>query len=603
MKKFILVISILVSGVIFAQQTVLDTLTISANVTLQDPSNLYKIKELRNTEDISKTLEGESNFQSYSDNGNFKGYSYFRIRGMSQSKMAVEFDGIPLLDAEDNGLYLSNFGAMLNQVKDISVEKGTTISGLSSSYAGRINLIPDFEKEFVSLNFGSFNNKDINFAKKIGNFKIGGSLSYTDGYRDESNNKSSSIFLMYKLGNLEFNTIVGNQKNKLSWLGSLESDIQGNRRHNQSKDELDNFTQTLSYLKYSIGNFTIQPYYSYLRGGYDFNLSTFLYTEGSEIYRYELEHNRYGAKLSYAFNLGKLKNTLEVNGSLFDRKHWADWYSNKGFKNEVSTTLKSEYKIGKLKTFLILQDRYTTFDYKGDTDFNKMEWNFINVKAGLGIKSTYYTFGKVTREPTRTDLFGGEENLIEVLGINPETVYSHELGFKSNNIKINSYYSKFKNEIALNGNIGSNSLPLSSNLSKSERYGLEYDLKIHKVFDFRLYGDFSKSKIDKVTSHIMSPENSFNLSVSKEVFKVKGSLEYKYQSEAYINTENTFKVPELHNLNLKLSKEFQEFKVYLNVRNLTNFKGYVYGNMNINNDPVYFVNPSMNFLAGIEWRL
>lgn len=605
MKKLLTGVLLMVIITINAQDKVtLDTLIITSRVTLKDPSNIRVIKDLKTNTDLSETLIYEPNITTISDNGNYKGYSYFRIRGMNQNKISIEYDGLPLLDAEDNGLYLSNFGALLNYSRNITVERGATISGLSSSYAGRINIEPDFYREYVSINIGSWNNRDINFSKKLGNLKVGLSLSNTEGYRNDSSNKNFSSSIMYRTGNWEFNTIAGSQSNNLAWLGSLESDILSDRRHNQSRNETDRFTQTLSYIKYSTKNLIIQPYYSFLRGGYDFNLSTFLYLNApDQISRYELKHNRFGIKAAYKFKLGKVKNTFETNGSIFNRRHWGEGYRNRGFKNELSTSLKNQYTFKGIDIFSILQFRNATFDYKGDKPFEKISWSFLNWKAGIGYKNYYYNFGKIGREPTRTDLFFGEENFTNLNDVGPETSFSHELGYKTRRFSINGYYTSFDNEIALNGLIGSNSLPLRSSVDESTRYGIEYLLNIKTFVDLNINGSFNRNKINDDTDHVLSPETTFNIEAYKKIWGFNASLRYSYISEVFINTENTFTLPERNDFSITLNKTISNVKVNLRVNNIFNANYFTSGNINPNGDAVYFVNPETNFLLGVTCNL
>ena len=42
---------------------------------------------------------------AYSDTGNEFGYSYFRMRGLDQTRINVTIDGMPLNEGEDMGVY------------------------------------------------------------------------------------------------------------------------------------------------------------------------------------------------------------------------------------------------------------------------------------------------------------------------------------------------------------------------------------------------------------------------------------------------------------------------------------------------------------------
>ncbi len=71
-----------------------------------------------------------------------------------------------------------------------------------------------------------------------------------------------------------------------------------------------------------------------------------------------------------------------------------------------------------------------------------MQWHFINPKFGLSVdvkpnSIIYYSIGGTGREPTRNDMFGGNDDLLAdssgnaIISIKtPEYVLNHEIGFR-----------------------------------------------------------------------------------------------------------------------------------------------------------------------------
>ena len=62
--------------------------------------------DLLNTgQEPSIILSYTPSINSYSDAGNYQGYSYFRLRGIDQTRVNMTLDGIPLNEPEDQGAW------------------------------------------------------------------------------------------------------------------------------------------------------------------------------------------------------------------------------------------------------------------------------------------------------------------------------------------------------------------------------------------------------------------------------------------------------------------------------------------------------------------
>jgi iron complex outermembrane receptor protein len=107
--------------------------------------------------------------------------------------------------------------------------------------------------------------------------------------------------------------------------------------------------------------------------------------------------------------------------------------------------------------------------------------------------SVYASLGRTTREPTRSDLFTGEDNpsiVYDLRAVKPERVVDSEAGVEYTahglHAQANVYAMEFRNEIALTGELSEIGLPLRRNVDRSHRRGLELDLRYEPSKTLRL---------------------------------------------------------------------------------------------------------------------
>src|SRR4051812_5445368 len=130
-------------------------------VTYQNISG--KTLDAKNTgQEPSFLLSETPSVTVYSDAGNSQGYSYYRLRGMDQTRVNTTLDGMPLNEPEDQGAYFSNYPDLLNSISRIQLQRGagTTKNG-TSSYAGSVQLfspdLSDSAKTTFGAGYGSYN--------------------------------------------------------------------------------------------------------------------------------------------------------------------------------------------------------------------------------------------------------------------------------------------------------------------------------------------------------------------------------------------------------------------------------------------------------------
>jgi iron complex outermembrane receptor protein len=317
-----------------------------------------------------------------------------------------------------------------------------------------------------------------------------------------------------------------------------------------------------------------------------------------------------------------------LNGFTYSRKHIGSndsvikLYTNTGYRNEISGYLKTNYNFyKKLSLYGEVQYRYTDFKYKGDVNLKYLYWDFINYNIGLnynlGKSVFYYNIGKTNREPTRNDLFKGEDNLLlDSLGnpncsyIDPETSLNQELGFRTKgknvNLDFNFFYMSFKNEIVLNGQYGSTGLSLHDNVSSSTRRGFElnFQCKLDNGFNFSAniaYNDARITHGNVVITPVLTPKWIDNVEVYYKHKWFFVALNYRYQDYSYISFSNKYKIDSFYTLNSKIGLFWKTIELNCYINNITNQKYFTSGI--IGNIPLYFVGPPTNIYVNLKVKI
>lgn len=584
----------------------------------------------------------------YSDAGSTQGYSYFRMRGIDQTRINISLDGVPLNEPEDQGAYFSNYPDLINSVSRLQIQRGvgTSKNGVAS-YGGSVQLFSPnlYDPAYTTLGFGygSFNSyrafAEFNSGRQNNKaFYARASQLYADGYKHHSSNLSQSAFLsgelIYDKAIFKMNVLAGHQQNELAWLGVPEALIQQDRRTNADENEHDNFTQCLVQLQgawHPNNSSSLQSsvYYTYLNGNYDFNLNSYLGVPGTgELYNYAFRSNLVGMFSNYTFSKGGLNWTTGVQGNVYQRRHTGSektlgkLYVNTGYKQEFGAFSKIDYTINRLTLFADVQARYATFNYRGDVPLDKLYWHFLNPKAGITWQVNnhmvaYYSIGKTGREPTRNDLFGGNDNLItDSLGQplvsikNPERVVDHELGFRYKYGKVswnlNFYYMDFKNEIVLDGKFGPNGLALTSDVERSYRTGAEvtFAYQVNSNFSLINNSSFNYSRITEqkqVIAPILTPPVIINQEVVYTRKKFLISLSARFQGQSFIDYANTAKINAYAILNSRMQFNMGKFELGVFINNITNTKYFNNGYVDFDASKKYFVQSPANFYTSVKY--
>jgi iron complex outermembrane recepter protein len=585
---------------------------------------------------------------AYSDAGNTQGYSYFRMRGIDQTRINMSLDGVPLNEPEDQGAYFSNYPDLLNSVSRLQIQRGvgTTKNGVAN-YAGSVQLyspnLYDSTQAAVGFGYGSFQSlrafaeANTTFKDKYGLY-VRGSEVYSNGYKFSSANHSQSMFLSGgrrgKKSILKLNLLAGHQQNELAWLGVADSLIAVEPRTNANADEDDEFLQCLGQLQHQtqLNNASAlhsSVYYTFLNGNYDFNLNNFLGLPSTqEMYNYAFRSHLAGFFSNYTYTKLRFSWTSGVHGNRYQRRHigsertFGQLYQNTGYKNEFSGFTKLNYTLDRFFAYADVQYRYTDFNYAGSVELDKINWQFINPKAGISytIKPAgvvYYSIGSTGREPTRNDLFGGSDDLLaDSLGNallfiqTPERVVDHELGIRwaktRTRVHFNLYYMGFQNEIVLNGKFGPNGLALTDDVDRSYRTGAELNLQFWiGNFGFINNSSFNYSRIQEqgvAFSPILTPPVIVNQEVVYRTRRFSVAVSGRFQSAAWMDFANTSKLEPYFLLNARAQYTLNHLQFSVFGNNLTDAQYFNHGYVDWDGSRKYFVQSPINFYGAVRYN-
>ncbi|HKW50466.1 MAG TPA: TonB-dependent receptor, partial [Candidatus Eisenbacteria bacterium] len=165
-----------------------------------------KIQEKYWAQDVPMLLSELPGVYAYSDAGNGVGYSYVKIRGFPQRRVAVTINGIPLNDPESHEVYWVDHPDLVASAQSLQVQRGvgSALYG-ASAVGGSINLetLAGPGERSISLETGAGSFGTQRFALQYRSGLVGDSYALTgrysriwsDGYREESWSDLWSYFL------------------------------------------------------------------------------------------------------------------------------------------------------------------------------------------------------------------------------------------------------------------------------------------------------------------------------------------------------------------------------------------------------------------------
>lgn len=481
-------------------------------------------------QDVPLVLQQSPSVTTYSESGSQNNYSYFRLRGIDQSRVNITLDGIPLNEPEDQQVYFSDFPDLASSLRSVQIQRGVGTSSFGqASFGGSVNL------ETVSLGAtprggevqlggGSFGAARANASYTTGllpsRFAFAGRFSNQkeDGYRRGSGHAGNSQYLsggyFGERDLVKLTLLTGVESNEQAYAAVPLSVLQVDPRANPLAGVGDRFRESMGALTYtrllSSSATLATTVYGFRAGGtYDYPSDS-----AHAPYRYGLQ-SRWGGVVSTlhvargaaTVDVGAHANTYSRDHTFADRPDLeAPAYANRGFKAEQSAFGKLAYALGDATLFGDLQLRQAAFRYRPTAGSGAPEasaaWRFANPRVGaayrigsdrvgsdrapppLTLTATYGTSG---REPTRADLLAGADDvspedvdsLLPLTRVRPERVRDFEGGADVRTgalaLHVGGYIMRFRDEIALTGRTTPLGYDIRTNVPSSVRRGIEVE--------------------------------------------------------------------------------------------------------------------------------
>jgi len=187
------------SGILYGGEVVAEARRARETLTPLTHTNITarELAVLPSMQDIPATLARSVSITHYSENGNDLGYSYLRLRGFGQRRVAVSVNGIPQNDPEEHNVFWINFFDLQGSIQDIQIQRGAGAAAYGSTgIGGAINIITDPYRPTTDIQleagYGSYNTQRYTVQANTG--LLGGRYAVyarasrltSDGYRDWS---------------------------------------------------------------------------------------------------------------------------------------------------------------------------------------------------------------------------------------------------------------------------------------------------------------------------------------------------------------------------------------------------------------------------------
>ena len=343
----------------------------------------------------------------------------------------------------------------------------------------------------------------------------------SEGYRHHSGTEGRSAFLTAAhVGPrhvLKLTAIAGLFADTLAYVGASKAQLAVDRRTNALRpDETDRFGEQVLALSYtrqlsSASSLASTLYRISASGDYDVCVDVDCSLASPALWNFNLDFRWYGATTVWTRELqgGRARLSVGGNGNTYERDHHAyerpnlaqPLYFNTGHKDDGSVFGKLALDVASRATlFADVQLRHARFLYEPDANAgiaeSSIDWTFINPKVGLTLglsdaAEAYASFGVNSREPARSDMFAGFDNLdasnASFVGplesVRPERAHDLEAGVRLQrerwSANANAFAMEFRNEILPVGALSYIGTPLRTNVPASWRRGVELDVDWH----------------------------------------------------------------------------------------------------------------------------
>lgn len=519
----------------------------------------------------------------------FGNYGTLRMRGFDQNRINITFNGIPLNDMIDQGVFFSNTPDLLNSVHSVQIVRGTGVtSNGTASFGGAISmegveLHNTTAGGSVQVSGGSFGTARLSVAANTGMqegnvaLHVRATTFSSDGYRDHTSSDASSFFLTgawYGTHDIiKITGYAGRSSNGLAYFAVPAEVAQVNPRTNlNDPNDRDAFGQRflqLQHVRALSDKAAISTTLYYGGAGGDF-----LYTwrDSTSMYQtnYPLSNNHWGiisniiaADVSPGLNI-----TGGLHAYTFRRSNWEHmspdfanaYYSDRTQKDEVTVFAKAEWSFDDFTVEGDLQARSPRMIFTMPEAMHEKQnavpthsWLFFNprLSANYNISkaiTTCMSVGRTGREPMRFDMLGGTQiskaNINVLLAPNtvrPEYITTLDVGLRADGgpvqATINAFSMWLQDEIAPIGQfIEQQFVQLRKNMASSRRYGLEAQASVELAKDllFTFSAATMKGQIDRYEPENLSADTAYSNVSPVLLPSYMGSASLRYRITPHI---------------------------------------------------------------------
>jgi len=295
----------------------LDEIEILANRVVDQDAFTYdqvdeeELAEFNNGQDMPYALRFTPSAVVTSDAGTGIGYTGLRIRGSDATRVNVTINGVPLNDAESQGVFWVNLPDFLSSTESIQIQRGvgsstpgggafggsislSTMGASVNPYASVITGVGDFNSRRLSVKLGSgligdHYNVDARYSR-----------IQSDGYIDRASADLNSFYLsasrISEKSSLRLMVFSGHEVTYQSWWGAPEAKIKGDDS-GLLTHYYNNLGSTYQTAADSINLFSSDRRYNY--------------------YLYDNQVDDYGQTHVQLHSNNRLSDKILLNGSLF----------------------------------------------------------------------------------------------------------------------------------------------------------------------------------------------------------------------------------------------------------------------------------------------
>jgi len=368
-----------------------------------------KIEEANLGRDLPYVIQSTPSVIVTSDAGNGIGYTGLNIRGSDLTRINVTINGIPLNDAESQGVWFVDLPDLASSTENIQIQRGVgTSTNGAGAFGATINILTTEMNQDpygeLAASYGSFNSykTTLKFGSGIleSGLAVDGRLSYisSDGYIDRAFSKLKSFYVSGgyygKKTTLKLVAFSGYERTYQAWEGVPQDSLSTARTYNPAGKYVDT-TGQIQYYDNQTDNYQ-QDHYQLIfsqKLGTRWNINTALFlTNGKGYYenykadetfaeyglgdviigndtiistnlvnRKWLDNSYYGLTFSTGYAIpDKLKlifggGVSQYYGLHYGRVIWAqfasngdnqrNWYENNGLKNDINIFAKATWEV------------------------------------------------------------------------------------------------------------------------------------------------------------------------------------------------------------------------------------------------------------------